>query len=89
LLLQTLFSSSNVLRSLTWLEVGLHEGQDGVAGRQVQDPDAQEVFVCVRLPEQLVELKEGERQREREREREREEMINEAGNELIAASRSP
>ena len=57
--------------SLTWFEVGLHEGQDGVAGCQVADSDAHEVFMDLRLPEQVVELEERERERERERGKER------------------
>lgn len=47
-------------RSLTWSEVGLHEGQDGVAGRQVTDTDAHKVFAHLRLPEQLIELRKEE-----------------------------
>lgn len=42
--------------SLTWFEVGLNEGQDRVAGRQVTYTDAHEVFAHLRLPEQVVEL---------------------------------
>lgn len=30
--------------SLTWSEVSLHVGKDGVAGRQIPDTDAHEVF---------------------------------------------
>lgn len=45
-------------------EVGLHKGQDGVAGRQVTDADAHKVFVHLRLSEQLIELRKRERERE-------------------------
>lgn len=46
-------------RSLTWSEVSLHVGKDGVAGRQIPDTDAHEVFAHLRLPEQVVELRGG------------------------------
>lgn len=73
-------------RYLTWFEVGLHIGQDRVAWCQVTDTHAHKIFVNVRLPEQLVELRkeEGEMDRVRGENGEREEMINESGNELHA-----
>lgn len=66
--------------------MGLHKGQDGVAGRQVADTNTHKVFVHFRLPEQLIELQKRGRDRERVRgdNGQREEMINEAGNELHA-----
>lgn len=42
--------------SPTWFEVGLNEGQDRVAGRQVTDTNAHEVIAHLRLPEQVIQL---------------------------------
>lgn len=59
---------------LTWSEVSLHIGQDGVAGCQVPDADTHEVFAHLRLPEQVVKLRGGKIKRGVSRVKERDGM---------------
>lgn len=50
------FKNGSVAGCPTRFKVGLHEGQEGVAGCQVTDTDAHEVLAHLGLSEQVVDL---------------------------------